>query len=376
MSDEHEHPHEHAGPETPAPSGPVMKEDAGSQALAEALKSSFFLVKVVMVALVVVFVWNCFFTVGPQERKVVLRLGRAQGEGTNALLGPGLHWAFPAPIDEVVTIPYSGSLTVKSTVGWYRTTPEKEAANQEDPPGESLNPAVDGYTMTGDGNIIHARATLSYKVDEPILYAFNFVNASNVVRDALDNALLFASARFRVDDVLGGGKVKFREAVQTRVDELVQAQKLGIAIEQCQVEAIPPRRLKDVFELVTVTQTAAETFKNNAVNYRNLAINRAQADASSLTNAAAAERTSLLASIQADSRRFLDLLPQYEANRGLVRSILLNETVSQVMTNAQGKWLLQDTGGGQGELRIQYSPPPLSAPKPVAVPTSGSSRIE
>ena len=59
-------------PETPV--------DAGSQALAEALRSSFAIVKVVMVLLVLLFLASGFFTVGPQERGILLRFGRPVGE--------------------------------------------------------------------------------------------------------------------------------------------------------------------------------------------------------------------------------------------------------------------------------------------------------
>ncbi len=98
MSDEHEHhDHEHS----PAPE----TRDAGSQALAEALSSSFAIVKIVMVLMVVAFFCSGFFTVGPQEKAVILRFGKPVGEGQKALLTSGLHWSFPYPIDEVVKIP-------------------------------------------------------------------------------------------------------------------------------------------------------------------------------------------------------------------------------------------------------------------------------
>src|SRR4051794_30796804 len=89
-------------------SGPGHKPiDAGSQALAEALRSSFAVVKVVMVLLVVVFMASGFFTVGPSERAIILRFGRPAAVGEQALLNPGLHWSLPYPIDEVVRVPIS-----------------------------------------------------------------------------------------------------------------------------------------------------------------------------------------------------------------------------------------------------------------------------
>ena len=79
MSDEHDH-HDH---------GPEMPDDAGSQALAEALRSSFAIVKIVMLLMVAAFFCSGFFTVGPSEKAVILRFGKPVGEGQKALLGSG-----------------------------------------------------------------------------------------------------------------------------------------------------------------------------------------------------------------------------------------------------------------------------------------------
>ena len=67
MSDEHEH-HDHG--HSPAPE----TRDAGSQALAEALRSSFAIVKIVMLLMVVAFFCSGFFTVGPSEKAVICAL--------------------------------------------------------------------------------------------------------------------------------------------------------------------------------------------------------------------------------------------------------------------------------------------------------------
>ena len=92
MSSEHDHDHEpHPAPMTP--------DDAGSQALAEALRSSFAIIKVAMLLMVLAFFCSGFFTVRSQEKAVILRFGRPVGEGQKALLGAGLHWSYPYPID-------------------------------------------------------------------------------------------------------------------------------------------------------------------------------------------------------------------------------------------------------------------------------------
>jgi membrane protease subunit HflK len=372
MSDDHKHPsaeHTHGQPGAPAPaSEPQSQEDAGAQALAEAFRSSFFIVQIVMVILVVVFFCSGIFSVGPQEKAVILRLGRPVGEGADALLGAGLHWAFPRPIDEVRRIPFTEIQTVKSTTGWYYMSPQDEAAEVAGTyhpyPGASLNPTRDGYTITGDGNIIHTRTTLSYKVDDPIHYEFDFVNASNSVRDALDEALIYASARFtNVDDVLRRERSHFQETVRSRVAQLVQQEDLGIVILQCQVDTIPPARLQPDFERVTSALSAAETQKNEAAAEQNTITNTAAADAVRRVSAAETEATNLVASVKADADRFTSLLPQYETTPGLVKSILYYRTLEDVMSGAAGKWYMPENPGGEPlEIRLQLSRQPTAPP--------------
>src|SRR5271154_2914394 len=180
MSDEYQH-RDHAH----EPAAPVTAEDAGSQALAEALGSSFAIVKIVMGLMIVAFFCSGFFSVGPSEKAVILRFGKPVGEGRNALLSSGkLHWSFPYPIDEVVRIPITEIQKVTSNNGWYLTTPEAELSGMEMPALASLNPAVDGYALTADRNIIHTRATLYYHIEDPIRFVFSFESASNAVQNA------------------------------------------------------------------------------------------------------------------------------------------------------------------------------------------------
>src|ERR1051325_11737269 len=74
-------------------SAPMTPEDAGSQALADALRSSFVIVRIIMVILVIVFVASGIFTVPSQGKAIVLRFGRPVGALGQQLLGPGLHWS-------------------------------------------------------------------------------------------------------------------------------------------------------------------------------------------------------------------------------------------------------------------------------------------
>lgn len=343
-----------------APETPL---DSGSQALAEALKSSFGIVKVVMVLLVIVFLGSGFFTVGPQERAIILRLGKPVAEGQEALLGPGLHFALPYPLDEVVKVPITELQSVTSTVGWYFVTPEQEVAGTEPFPNASLNPAVDGYMVTADKNIIHTRATLNYRIEDPIRYVFGFTGtagspfngagASNLVLNALNNALIQSAAQVNVDDILTRDVFGFKDAVKRRVSELLAAQDLGIAVEQLEVVSRPPLFLKADFARVTDAVQKRDNLINEARTYQNQVISKAGADAAATVNSAESDRTWYVESLKAEASRFNDLLPKYRENPQLFVQLRLTETIGRVMAGVQDKiYLAEDPDGRPRELRL------------------------
>ncbi|HTQ49970.1 MAG TPA: protease modulator HflK [Candidatus Acidoferrales bacterium] len=347
MSDEHDH-HDHAHePHVAAP------EDAGSQALAEALRSSFAIVKFVMVVLVVIFFGSGFFQVGTQEKAIILRFGKPVGEEPQALLGPGLHWSFPYPIDEVVRIPITEIQKVSSTIGWYAVTPEQELSGNLPPAGPSLIPGVDGYVITADRNILHVRATLYYQVDNPVRYALKFASASNTVQNALNNALLYTAAHFKVDDVLYYDFAAFQDAVEQRVSTLADQERLGITVKQCTVDKAPPRQLADVFAQVTEARQNQTRVLDDAHTYENGVTNNAGAQAAAIVSEAQSARNRYVQSLQAEAKAFSALLPNYQINPNLFKQQKLLQVMGEALTNADFKAYLPTSANGEPlELRL------------------------
>jgi membrane protease subunit HflK len=353
-----DHPHVHDDVSVPPPERPF---DSGSQALSEALRSSFTIVKLVMVVLVLVFLGSGFFTVGPEQRAIILRLGKPVGEGEKALLGPGLHWSFPYPIDEHVIVSITGLQQLRSTAGWYATTPAQEAAGTELPPAPDtpINPAQDGYALSADGNIVHTRATLSYRINDPVRYVFNFVNASNAIQSALDDALLHAAAHHSIDAILTRDVIGFTDAVRRRAVELIEKQNLGITVEQCAVQSIPPRQIKGAFESVLSAELARSRVLNDALTYANQTTNRASADAQAIINNAQSERARLVSEVSSRADQFEKLLPKYLANPALFTQQRLLDVVGRSMTNLQDKIFLPEAADGKRkELRLLLNTEP------------------
>jgi membrane protease subunit HflK len=351
-------PHSHDEPLEPA-LPPETPMDAGSQALSEALRSSFAIIRFVMILLVIVFFASGFFTVGPAQRAIILRFGKPLHTGEQALLGPGkLHWSMPYPIDEVVKVNITGIQTVESTTGWYAETPEQRASGIEPQAmqGTPLNPAVDGYVLTSDNNIIHSRATLTYRISEPVRYVFSFVNASNAVQNALDNALLWSASQFQVDNVLTRDVAGFQEAVRRRTVELIQKQDLGVTVEQCVVQSVRPRQLKDAFDQVTSAEQNRGKALIAAHSAENQMTNQASADARSIISMAQIDGDQLVKDTKAQAERFKDILPQYQRTPELFVQMQLSETLGRVLTNAQDKiFVAEGADGKPRELRLLFN---------------------
>lgn len=346
----HDHPddqdndHSHGHPSEAAGSG-EGEGDAGTRALADALRRSFSVLKVIMGGLVLLFLFSNVKIVGPEERGVILRFGKPVGEGVNILLPPGPKLAWPFPIDEFQTIPISRIQQVSSTVGWHRTTAVGAALGDDEGNGV-LDPMRDGYLMTGDANIVHVRAVFNYRISDATRYLFAFTNTPTLLTNALNNAITYVAAHSSVDALLRSGLAAFNEQVRSRVTRLVDEQGLGVLVENVNADIIPPRRVKPYFdqaleakELVNKETLDAE---NRAIGVRQSAENMAL----KIVFASRNEVTNELVQIRNETNRFHALLPNFERAPNLSRHRFISELMQRIGPAIDYKIVLRDRADG------------------------------
>ena len=330
-------------------------EDAGSQALAEALKSSFFIVKIIMVVLVLLFLGSGFFKVDPQFKAIVLRLGKPVGEGQNALLGPGLHWAFPRPIDEVELIPFTSLQTADSSVGWYQSADERARGVPPSGGGNKLNPAAASYALTADSNIVHVVATARYRITDPVAFHFNFINGPVYITNDLNNALLFACSQTPIDDILTKNRAAFKERIQARVHELIESQHLGVTLDQVDFEASPPLFLALKFNELDQAMVKRDSARAKAQSYATTTLAAAEGAAATRINSADAIRKRTVDMVAAQADAFLKLRGQFEQNPAFFERIRQMTLLENIYTNT----LDNITVPPNTEVRYQLSREPL-----------------
>ncbi|HNY79226.1 MAG: SPFH domain-containing protein [Sedimentisphaerales bacterium] len=152
MAHRHEHAHGHSHDEPHEhDTAPTRELDAAGKSLSDALRLSFFILKIIMIVLVIAFLISGFKTVDSGEKAMVLRFGAIRGVGEERVLGPGWHWVFPYPIDELVKIPVEAQISLPITSFWYKQTRNDILGEGPKPRNlvpEKLNPLTEGYSLT------------------------------------------------------------------------------------------------------------------------------------------------------------------------------------------------------------------------------------
>jgi membrane protease subunit HflK len=307
------------------------------------------------------------FVVQPNEQAIVLRFGRPTEAAGEQLRNPGWHWAWPYPINEVVRIPIGQIQTVTSTTGWHATTPEMEALGQEPFPQGILRPESDGYTLTADGNIIHVRATLKYRIADPLRYTFGFAQTTQTLTNVVNNAIFWASARVTADAALYKDKVGFQDLVLQRVRQQITDLDLGITLEPSDVETKAPVDVRPAFENVNSEEQNRSRVISAAQGERDQTIGQAQGEADAILARAIGSSNRFVTAIAAEAQAFRDQLPEYRKDPALFRDRLLAARLGRIMTNVQEKFFLPEAPENRSrELRLLLSREPVKSEPPPA----------
>ena len=305
-----------------------VMDDARTRALTEALQSSFKVVRVIMVILAVVFLGSGITRVESSKKAIHLQFGKYVDT-----LDPGLVWAWPNPIDKIVEVLVDEPTEITSDVG-YRT-----AEGKEPEASMSFQPTYDGYTLTGDGNVLHIKAKMTFSLDETKgdtirKYKFGFSDIKSLLTNVLDNAVYHASASRSAIDAYNN-KTELGKAIGRRVKETIG--KIDSDL-QLKIEFLPevkvPLDVKPVFDAFrTVVEERSKTV-GEAEAYAGTTLAKARGQAEVIKGGGQTAANTLLTSVEAEAKAFSVQRSYYEENSLLFEQRLIAETMQRVLTNA------------------------------------------
>lgn len=225
--------------------------DAPNQSLADALRSSFSVLKAIMVVIALVYLFSNVRSIKGHEQALKMRLGSL----LPTVYEPGLVWALPEPIDEIIVLPTrkSNELRIDSHTFGRR-------ANEVGKPlsflsrSNGLHPTMDGALLTADTGLVHTRWKITYKFDDVSSFVTRIAGDQVEAAETLitiyveTNGIAIASEmtaeefiRTKVDDV------QFQ--MRRRVNERLAAIESGIVVTLVEMyELTPPIQIRGAFD--------------------------------------------------------------------------------------------------------------------------------
>jgi Cu+-exporting ATPase len=206
--------------------------------------------------------------VGPDQLAVVRRFGEPVAD-----LGPGLHWRWPRPIEEVLRVQPDRIHTVE--VGFRATSESRPASSgltwASSHSSQGYRVVSDEAVMiTGDGNLVELQATIRYVIAKPRVYLFQARDPDEILRAATESVLREAVAGQRFQDLLTVNRERFQQEALARVQKRCVAEaSLGIRLEGLSLHDLhPPQEVVEWYHDVT-----------KAMQARDREVNRAEAEA-------------------------------------------------------------------------------------------------
>jgi membrane protease subunit HflK len=302
--------------------------------------------------------------VRPDETAVILRWGRLVGD-TPALQahGPGLLFAFPRPVDEVMrvqtkhvwevavgTLASGGAATASGTPAFDE---EEEAAQG----GPTLDPITQGYAVTADHNIVQVLMVARYRVREPAEWAFYGPVAEDVLRAEVTAAVVRSLGEMEVDRVLSDGRKDLIATASRRVQSGLDAAHSGLELSSLEFTQLsPPQELAADFSAVQSAYINAETLKKEAQAFAEGEVPRATAEADAGVQTARADASGDIGLAVGEAAAFKALDREYRTNPAVVRERLYRDAVERAVHAANVRWVPPPVAGKYNGFRITLSP--------------------
>jgi membrane protease subunit HflK len=280
----------------------------------------------ILILAVLLFAAACLATawveVAPGEVVVVRRLGRVEP----VPWAPGPHLGLPLGLDHRVRV--RTDLVRRIEVGLVTT------------PGPGEEPGG-GEFLTGDLNLIRARAIVQYRVADPIAFVLSTAELEPLLGRLAESSLARALAPHPIDDALRLGRAAIARDVETDLTRGAAAERLGIAILGVSLtDARPPSEVAADFAAAQAAQSERDRRVNEARAFA--ATTRAAAGAEARVRVdrarAAADRTIVLARSRAE--RFLALCAAAEGARELTVRRLYVEMLRELLPRVKRKLVL------------------------------------
>jgi len=274
------------------------------------------------------------YRVESSQTAVVLRFGKLTGASEEQQIKkPGLHFAFPFFIDNVIKIP-------------AQTVQEKEITTHYKPGGSVVDPDIDnnGYVLTGDKNIVLIKAKIKYQINDTIRYTLYNSDVDKIIDGVISGELTNIATHSNVDSVLTSGRAELALNVMKSAQNIINTLKLGVLISNVELtEIAAPAETIRYFEEVRNAAIYKATSYQRAQEYASNRILGAEAAGTNLKQTAISQQAERLTKARKEMAEFNGLYDQYARNPQIIMSGTFRQRVAAVLKKA-GKYVVLPSG--------------------------------
>ncbi len=280
---------------------------------------------------VIIWLATGIYSVGPDEKGVVLRFGRF-----STITDSGLNYHLPYPFETV----FKPKVTeVKRIEVGFRTIDPGPPARYADRPQESL-------MLTGDENIVDVDVIVQYVIADAAKYLFNVRDPDGTVRKATEAAIREVVGGKVINEVLTTGKPQIQADTMLLIQRILDRYDSGLRIMAVQLQDVnPPQEVRDAFIDVASAREDKNRIINEAQGYRNAIIPEARGKVSQILNAAEAYRAEKTRKATGDADRFKQILKEYQKAKAVTRKRLYLETMEEILPGIR-KFILDQQKSG------------------------------
>jgi membrane protease subunit HflK len=297
-------------------------------------------------AMAILYALSGITVIKPGEVGITLRWGKRLA----GVHDPGLMFALPRPIDEVVHVDVKH--VSELDVATLFTSRHVQTM---------LDATVDGYALTGDQNVIHVEMVARYQVRDAADWAFYGRNIEDTVRAEVTAAMVRSIGEMGVDHVLSDGRADLIKIATKRAQAGLDAAHTGLALSSLELTRLqPPLALRKDFDAVQSAVIGATTSQKQAQEFAARAVPQAQADADTATQQARGDASQARARAAGDVDAFLALESEYRTNPAVVRERLYRDAVDKAIAAGTVRWVPPPVGARYSDLRVTINAGPAS----------------
>ena len=280
------------------------------------------------------FALSTYYTVQPEERAVVKRLG-----AVIKIAEPGLHFKLPFGIDTVELI--ATERVLKQEFGFRTASSEGDRTVYEegDHPDESL-------MLSGDLNMVDVEWVVQYRIADPMKYLYGMREPTRSLRDISESVMRRAVGNRLGSEVLTTARVEISNLAREEIQNAMERYGTGIQVVTVELQdVVPPDAVQPAFNEVNEARQERERMINEATKQANQVIPRAQGEASRTIAEAEGYATERVNGALGETARFRSILAEYRQAPEVTRTRMYLETIDRVLPNIGSVVVVQD---GQG----------------------------